>query len=35
MYIGNVLLLVLNLPLVGVWVQMLKVPYSILARLSW
>jgi putative tricarboxylic transport membrane protein len=31
MYIGNVLLLVLNLPLVGVWVQMLKVPYSILA----
>ena len=31
MYIGNVLLLVLNLPLVGLWVQMLKVPYSILA----
>ena len=31
MYIGNVLLLVLNLPLVGVWVQMLKVPYAILA----
>jgi putative tricarboxylic transport membrane protein len=31
MYIGNVLLLVLNLPLVGIWVQMLKVPYSILA----
>jgi putative tricarboxylic transport membrane protein len=31
MYLGNVLLLVLNLPLVGVWVQMLKVPYSILA----
>ncbi|HYH03881.1 MAG TPA: tripartite tricarboxylate transporter permease, partial [Bacillota bacterium] len=31
MYIGNVLLLFLNLPLVGLWVQMLKVPYSILA----
>ncbi len=31
MYIGNALLLVLNLPLVGLWVQMLKVPYSILA----
>jgi putative tricarboxylic transport membrane protein len=31
MYIGNVMLLILNLPLVGVWVQMLKVPYSILA----
>jgi putative tricarboxylic transport membrane protein len=31
MYLGNVLLLVLNLPLVGLWVQMLRVPYSILA----
>jgi len=31
MYIGNFSLLVLNLPLVGLWVQMLKVPYSILA----
>lgn len=31
MYIGNALLLVLNLPLVGLWVQMLKVRYSILA----
>ncbi len=31
MYVGNVMLLVLNLPLVGLWVQMLKVPYSILA----
>ncbi|NWF56369.1 MAG: tripartite tricarboxylate transporter permease [Syntrophaceae bacterium] len=31
MYIGNFLLLILNLPLVGIWVQMLKVPYSILA----
>jgi putative tricarboxylic transport membrane protein len=31
MYIGNVMLLILNLPLVGLWVQLLKVPYSILA----
>ena len=30
MYIGNVLLLVLNLPLIGVWVKLLKVPYRIL-----
>ncbi len=31
MYIGNVMLLGLNLPLVGVWVRMLKVPYRYLA----
>ena len=31
MYIGNVMLLILNLPLVGVWVQLLKVPYGIMA----
>jgi len=30
MYIGNVMLLILNLPLIPVWVQILKVPYSIL-----
>ncbi len=30
MYLGNVLLLVLNLPLIGIWVQVLKVPYRIL-----
>ncbi len=30
MYLGNVLLLVLNLPLIGIWVQLLKVPYGIL-----
>ncbi|MCC6775818.1 MAG: tripartite tricarboxylate transporter permease [Hyphomicrobiales bacterium] len=30
MYIGNVMLLVLNLPLIGLWVQILKVPYRIL-----
>jgi len=31
MYVGNVMLLILNLPLVGIWVQMLRVPYGILA----
>jgi putative tricarboxylic transport membrane protein len=30
MYIGNVMLLALNLPLIGMWVQVLKVPYPIL-----
>jgi len=30
MYIGNFMLLVLNLPLIGMWVQLLKVPYKIL-----
>ena len=30
MYIGNVLLLVLNLPLVGLWAQLLRVPYRVL-----
>jgi putative tricarboxylic transport membrane protein len=33
MYVGNVLLLVLNLPLIGLWVQILKVPYRILMPL--
>jgi len=31
MYIGNGVLLLLNLPLVGIWVQVLRVPYYILA----
>src|SRR5215813_4186869 len=30
MWIGNLMLVVLNLPLVGVWVSMLKVPYRLL-----
>lgn len=30
MYSGNVMLLVLNLPLIGLWVQLLKVPYAVL-----
>lgn len=29
-YVGNVLLLLLNLPLIGLWVKVLKVPYRIL-----
>jgi len=31
MYVGNAMLLALNLPLVGLWVQLLKVPFGILA----
>ena len=27
MWIGNLFLIVLNLPLIGVWIQLLKVPY--------
>jgi len=30
MYLGNAMLLVLNLPLIGIWVKVLKVPYPIL-----
>jgi len=30
MYVGNVVLLILNLPLVGLFVNILRVPYSIL-----
>jgi putative tricarboxylic transport membrane protein len=30
MYIGNTMLLLLNLPLIGIWVRLLKIPYSIL-----
>ena len=30
MYIGNVMLLILNLPLIPLWVQVLRVPYRIL-----
>ncbi len=34
MYIGNVFLLILNLPMVGLFVQLLKVPYAILGPLA-
>jgi putative tricarboxylic transport membrane protein len=30
MYIGNVMLLILNLPLIPMWVQILKIPYTLL-----
>ena len=33
MYVGNVMLLVLNLPLIGLWVRLLTVPYPLLAPL--
>ncbi len=33
MYIGNIMLLVLNLPLIGMWVQLLRVPYKLLVPL--
>jgi len=30
MYVGNVMLLILNVPLIGIWVKILKIPYPIL-----
>ena len=30
MWIGNLMLVILNLPLIGIWVQLLKVPYRFL-----
>ena len=30
MWLGNLFLIVLNLPMVGIWIQMLKVPYRLL-----
>ena len=33
MYIGNVVLLILNLPMIGVFVQILKIPYTLLSPL--
>jgi len=33
MYIGNVMLVILNMPLIGIWVSMLRVPYKILMPL--
>ena len=30
MYIGNVMLIILNLPLIGIWVKILKIPYGLL-----
>jgi len=33
LYVGNVMLLILNLPLIGLWVKILKVPYHFLFSL--
>ena len=33
MYVGNVMLLILNLPLVGLWASLLRIPYPILLPL--
>ena len=33
MYVGNVMLVILNLPLIGLWVKVLKVPYRMLMPL--
>jgi putative tricarboxylic transport membrane protein len=30
MYIGNIMLLIINLPMIGLWVRLLRVPYFIL-----
>jgi putative tricarboxylic transport membrane protein len=30
MYVGNIMLLVLNLPLIPIWVKVLRIPYAIL-----
>lgn len=30
MYIGNIMLLILNMPLIGLWIQVLRVPYNVL-----
>lgn len=30
MWLGNVMLVVLNLPLIGMWVKLLKIPYSLM-----
>lgn len=31
-YVGNIILLILNLPLVGIWVKILKIPYDLLFK---
>lgn len=30
MYVGNIILMILNLPLIGLWVKVLEIPYKIL-----
>jgi putative tricarboxylic transport membrane protein len=29
-YVGNIMLLILNLPLIGIWVRILRIPYGLL-----
>jgi putative tricarboxylic transport membrane protein len=33
MYLGNVMLVILNMPLIGLWVQILRIPYRLLMPL--
>lgn len=33
LYVGNIMLLVLNLPMIGIWVKILKIPYHFLFSL--
>jgi putative tricarboxylic transport membrane protein len=33
MYVGNVMLVLLNLPLIGLWVKILRIPYYLLSPL--
>ncbi len=33
MYVGNIMLLILNLPLIGMWIKILKIPYKLLMPL--
>ena len=35
MWIGNLMLVILNLPLIGIWVKLLTVPYRCCTRRSW
>ena len=29
-WVGNILLLILNIPLIGIWIKILKIPYAVL-----
>ncbi len=33
MYVGNIMLVILNVPLISIWVRMLRVPYSVMTVL--
>ena len=34
MWLGNLMLVIINLPLVGIWVRLLRVPYRLLAPID-